>query len=697
MAEALTKAGRYQIVGELGRGSMGVVYKGFDPIIGRTVAIKTMLPEGLSPQEFEEYKTRFQREAMAAGILAHPNIITVYDFGEDNGVLYLAMEFLEGKSLESIVQEQTVLPLEAILPIYDQVCSALDHAHRNMIVHRDVKPANIMILQSGLVKVTDFGIAKMMSMGMTQAGQILGTPNYMSPEQVKGRQIDGRSDIFSLGVILYELVTGEKPFGGQNITTVIYKIINENPIPPRELDASIPAGLSFVISKALAKGVDERYQTCRELADDLRNFRTLTPPVVTVDPAPKSTPPPMGIGGEVSQLLTQPPQPVAPPSPAASAPIAPLPKPQPVAPSAPPSAPLPKPQPAAPSAPPVVQLPKPKPAKPQPVAPAVAAAIDETPIGSSIDEPVFTLPAPEKQSTSQFVYVLGALLVLAILAGGSYFAFIRPHHQAAQVVTPPVAPAEQTPPAAVTPPPVATPPVATPQPAPPVVGANNDHEHASSPAAKGGQLEVSANVTGATISVDGKTDPSWVTPYTFADLPAGVHNVQISMDGYESSGQSVTVEAGQTANVTANLSAPKAELDINTKPSGVEILIDGKSYGPSPIRSILPAGQHTYTVMQPNGAPYQNTVTLNGGAIITKTLTLGVVAANGIVEVHSTPSGASVLADGSPVGGPTPTSLRLPVGNHTLIISMTGYRPIVQQVTVSENAKSTVNVSLVSQ
>jgi hypothetical protein len=129
----------------------------------------------------------------------------------------------------------------------------------------------------------------------------------------------------------------------------------------------------------------------------------------------------------------------------------------------------------------------------------------------------------------------------------------------------------------------------------------------------------------------------------------------------------------------------------------VEILIDGKSYGPSPIRSILPAGQHTYTVMQPNGAPYQNTVTLNGGAIITKTLTLGVVAANGIVEVHSTPSGASVLADGSPVGGPTPTSLRLPVGNHTLIISMTGYRPIVQQVTVSENAKSTVNVSLVSQ
>ena len=176
---ALTKAGRYQIVSELGRGSMGIVYRGFDPIINRTVAIKTMLTEGLTPQEFQEYKARFQREAQAAGILAHPNIITIYDFGEDAGILYLAMEFLEGKSLEKVVQEQTILPIETILPIYDQVCGALDQAHVHKIVHRDIKPANIMLLQNGTVKVTDFGIAKMMSTGMTQAGMILGTPNYM--------------------------------------------------------------------------------------------------------------------------------------------------------------------------------------------------------------------------------------------------------------------------------------------------------------------------------------------------------------------------------------------------------------------------------------------------------------------------------------------------------------------------------------
>jgi serine/threonine-protein kinase len=387
MAEALTKAGRYQIVGELGRGSMGVVYQGFDPVIGRTVAIKTMLPQGLSPQEFQEYKTRFQREAMAAGILAHPNIITVYDFGEDNGVLYLAMEFLEGKSLEKIAQEQTVLPIETILPIYDQVCSALDHAHRNKIVHRDIKPANIMILQNGLVKVTDFGIAKMMAMGMTQAGQILGTPNYMSPEQVKGRQIDGRSDIFSLGVILYELMTGEKPFGGQNITTVIYKIINENPTPPRELDASIPAGLSYVISKALAKNIDERYQTCRELAEDLRNYKNLGGTAT----------------GQGTVVLNVPPVPME---------AAELPPP-------PPAQTLPLRAPASPPAPP---------------------AVDEAPSASSINIQMIPPPPARPQSIPQITWVLGALLVVAIMGSISYFLVLRPRSQpVATVVTAPVA------------------------------------------------------------------------------------------------------------------------------------------------------------------------------------------------------------------------------------------------------------------
>jgi predicted Ser/Thr protein kinase len=610
MAEALTKAGRYQIVGELGRGSMGVVYQGFDPIIGRTVAIKTMLPEGLSPQEFEEYKARFQREAMAAGILAHPNIITVYDFGEDNGVLYLAMEFLEGKSLEKIVQEQTVLPIETILPIYDQVCSALDHAHRGKVVHRDVKPANIMILHNGLVKVTDFGIAKMMAMGMTQAGQILGTPNYMSPEQVKGRQIDGRSDIFSLGVILYELVTGEKPFGGQNITTVIYKIINENPIPPRELDASIHSGLSYVISKALAKNPDERYQTCNEMAEDLRNYKNLGGATFT---------------GQGTVVLTAPAQTM-----------------QMAAPAPPPRA---RTQPAAP--PPRTQR-----MAPPPPPPPEPSAVDETPIGGGgLNIQMIPAATPRQQAIPQIVWVVGALLVVALGLAMTYILVVRPRTQpvvvtvpaatvtqntppASTPVTPPATPAQGTTPAApvtppvtpaqttVTPPPVTA--TATAKPVEPPANVVHKPETVThTPVAKVGQLTVSANINGAKVTVDGHSDPNWLTPCTIPELSAGTHNVRISMDGYDNFQQSVTIAAGQTASILGSLSAPTAELDVVTTPAGIEVLVDGKSYGPSPVHATLPPGNHTYTVKWAGTvAPSEGSVTLEVGDITTRRLSL---------------------------------------------------------------------------
>jgi predicted Ser/Thr protein kinase len=756
VAEALTKAGRYLIVGELGRGSMGVVYKGFDPIIGRTVAIKTMLPQGVSQQEFEEYKARFQREAQAAGVLAHPNIITVYDFGEDNGVLYLAMEFLEGKSLEAVVQEQTILSIETILPIYDQVCGALDHAHQHKIVHRDVKPANIMILQSGLVKVTDFGIAKMMSMGMTQAGQVLGTPNYMSPEQVKGRSIDGRSDIFALGVILYELVTGEKPFGGLNITTVIYKIINENPIPPRELDASIHAGLSYVITKALAKNVDERYQTCAELAQDLRNYRNLggvvpgqgtllmkASPVRVegAEPAPLPAAPPAQESGSYqipsgpaagpgSSMLK------APPIPAEAVEPAPIPW----APPTPPAAPR----------------------------QTGVRAIGDAPIASSLNVHDVPLSAPRQQSIPQVAWVLGALVVVAILGVLGYLLVLRPKPQlqlppaTPQVVTTPstpTTPAEhgatggmtgnvgqlavnanvkgakisvdgRTDPNWLTPYTIPnlsagnhtvtisgggygeyrqsvrveggktasiqgtlsasqTPPPTTNNP-----GTNNPPE--PKPVVGGGQLTVSANVAGAKISIDDRSQPGWVTPYTISGLSAGPHNVVISMDGYDNFTQSVTVASGQTITVVGNLSAPRAELDIVTIPKGFEVIIDGKSYGLSPVSALLPIGNHTYAVKQPGSEPEDTVYKLTSG-IHKITVTLGEAMATGIVEVRTTPPGATVTADGARISGQTPASFRLAVGTHTLVISMAGYLPQQQQITVSQNATTPVSVQLNTQ
>ncbi len=755
MAEALTKAGRYLIVGELGRGSMGVVYKGFDPIIGRTVAIKTMLPQGVSQQEFEEYKARFQREAQAAGVLAHPNIITVYDFGEDNGVLYLAMEFLEGKSLEAVVQEQNILSIETILPIYDQVCGALDHAHQHKIVHRDVKPANIMILQSGLVKVTDFGIAKMMSMGMTQAGQVLGTPNYMSPEQVKGRSIDGRSDIFALGVILYELVTGEKPFGGLNITTVIYKIINENPIPPRELDASIHAGLSYVITKALAKNVDERYQTCAELAQDLRNYRNLGGAVPGPGTLLMKASPVRVEGAESAPLQAAPPAQdryQGPSGPAASQGSSILKAPPPPTSETAEPAPMPW----APPEPPV---------GPRQTAPS---RIGDAPIASSLNVRDISLAPPRQQSIPQVVWVLGALVVVAILGVLGYLFVLRPKPQlqlpppTPQVVTTPSTPTTpvehgatggitgtvgqlavnanvkgakisvdgRTDPSWLTPYTISnlsagnhtvtisgggygdyrqsvrveggktvsiqgtlsasqTPPPTTNNPL-----ANNPPE--PKPAAGAGQLTVSANVAGAKISIDDKSQPGWVTPYTISGLSAGPHNVVISMDGYDNFTQSVTIGNGQTITLVGNLSAPKAELDIVTIPKGFEVLIDGKSYGLSPVSALLPIGNHTYAVKQPGSEPEDTVYKLTSG-IHKITVTLGESMATGIVEVRTTPPGATVVADGAHISGQTPTSFRLAVGTHTLVVSMPGYLPQQQQITVSQNATTPVSVQLNAQ
>ncbi len=275
----VTKAGRYEIVGELGRGAMGVVYKAVDPVIGRTVAVKTIrLSEEGTGLSRPELLTRFQTEARAAGLLTHPNIVVVFDAGEEDGLYYITMELVEGKSLQALLDDGHAFPLPRTLRIMDQTCSALQFAHERNVIHRDIKPANLMLTADDTVKVTDFGTAKILQFGtVQQTAHVMGTPSYMSPEQVKGRAVDGRSDIFSLGVMLYEMVTGEKPFPGQNITTVIYKIVNEEAVPPRQINPSIHAGISAVVMRALEKDPDQRYQSCREMLEDLRNYRSIAP------------------------------------------------------------------------------------------------------------------------------------------------------------------------------------------------------------------------------------------------------------------------------------------------------------------------------------------------------------------------------------------------------------------------------------
>jgi eukaryotic-like serine/threonine-protein kinase len=273
----MVKAGRYEILSELGRGAMGVVYRAMDPVIGRTVAVKTIrLSEEGTGLTRPELLTRFQTEARAAGLLTHPNIVVVYDAGEENGLYFITMELVEGKSLQALLDGGHAFPVPRVIRILEQTCSALQFAHERNIVHRDIKPANLMLTADDTVKVTDFGTAKILQFGsVQQTAHVMGTPSYMSPEQVKGRPVDGRSDIFSLGVMLYEMLTGEKPFPGQSITTVIYKIVNEDPVPPRQINPSIHPGLNDIVLRALAKEPEVRYQSCREMLEDLRNYRAL--------------------------------------------------------------------------------------------------------------------------------------------------------------------------------------------------------------------------------------------------------------------------------------------------------------------------------------------------------------------------------------------------------------------------------------
>jgi len=267
--------GRYQVERELGKGAMGVVYGGKDPKIGRTVAIKTMaLSAEFEAEELTEAKERFFREAETAGRLAHPNIVTIYDAGEEHDLCFIAMEFLKGKDLVAHTKQPNLMPPEKVLSIVERVADALGYAHTMGIVHRDIKPANIMYEpESDTVKVTDFGIARITDSSRTKTGMVLGTPSYMSPEQLAGRKIDGRSDIFSLGVTLYQMLAGRLPFEGESMTQLMFAIANTPHPPIREYNPALPAWVDAIIEKSLAKDLEQRYQTGAELAAAIREAR----------------------------------------------------------------------------------------------------------------------------------------------------------------------------------------------------------------------------------------------------------------------------------------------------------------------------------------------------------------------------------------------------------------------------------------
>ncbi|MBI2308648.1 MAG: CHASE2 domain-containing protein [Rhodocyclales bacterium] len=278
--------GRYQVEKELGKGAMGVVYLGRDPKINRVVAIKTMaLSQEFDEDELVDVKARFFREAETAGRLNHPNIVTIFDAGEEHDLAYIAMEFLKGKDLVPQTKAGGLLPLPQVASIVARVAEALAYAHRNNVVHRDVKPANIMYEADGdQVKVTDFGIARITDSSRTKTGMVLGTPSYMSPEQLAGKKIDGRSDLFSLGVMLYQMCCGKLPFAGESMAQLMFKIANEPPADIRAERPDLPACLVAVIDKALAKNIEQRYQSGDEMARDLRECMNARPVAAAAAP-----------------------------------------------------------------------------------------------------------------------------------------------------------------------------------------------------------------------------------------------------------------------------------------------------------------------------------------------------------------------------------------------------------------------------
>ncbi len=299
MAQLREWIDRYEIQEVVGRGAMGIVYRARDPVIGRVVALKTIdLPAEVPGDQTADCVERFAREARAAGLLSHPNIVTVYDIGRagPDGSSYIAMEFVEGRSLRQLVPPGGRASPEEILDIALQVARALDHAHRRGIVHRDVKPANILVRSDGLVKLADFGVARLGASDLTRSGQSVGSPSYIAPEVLSGGAIDGRADLFSFGVILYELLAGQRPFRAESLPALYHQILSETPAPPSSRDPGVPPEWDAVVMRLLAKQPEDRYESAAVLIEDLHRLEQGRP--LRVGPVPGAA-----TGGPGSDVL----------------------------------------------------------------------------------------------------------------------------------------------------------------------------------------------------------------------------------------------------------------------------------------------------------------------------------------------------------------------------------------------------------
>jgi predicted Ser/Thr protein kinase len=668
------RIGRYEVSEELGKGAMGVVYKAVDPNIGRPVALKTMRLD-ISGAESADMLKRFQNEARSAGVLNHPNIVTIYDAGEEDSVFYIAMEYIPGRTLADLLRQVHVVSAEQLVNIGTQICAGLDYAHTKRVIHRDIKPPNIMIAPDGTVKIMDFGIAKA-GASLTHTGEVLGTPNYMSPEQVKGKDLDGRTDLFSTGVILYEMATGERPFNGQNVTTIIYKIINETPVPPRELDVTIHPGLSMIITKCLSKDPEDRYQSGSDLATALKSYKIISVPEARGTVAPMVSPSATAIGTRAI--------PVAPPT----------------------------------------QLRTAAPASGLAAATAKAAEVS-VPIQRIATKPTQepTPKTPLKPAATKkiniavptWLVVVLAVLVVFGIAVKRRAQHLSPTVTAQPAATPAPAGTADTPTES-----LATPPRPVPDTATHAAREHATKPDAAVPAEGVGELRITSNPSGALIEIDGVLQDYYITPFNAPPMKSGTHMLRATLAGFPALTRQVNVVAGQKTTVDLQLTGDKAVYNISSTPSGADVIIDGVPSGRStPTQLALTPGQHRVTLRLEGFFPSETTTDATAGQTINLTPMLrarnstefaapqqpdspglGALAGGGrlrdfyqqgiippgmgAVQIHTRPRGASIMVDERMIPRATPFKFPLKPGSYVITLQKDGFQPVKRMVQIQE-------------
>ena len=713
--------GRYQIQDSVGFGAMGAVYKAFDPLIKRTLAIKTIRLD--IPRQSPQYKNfieRFYHEARISGTLSHPNIVTLFDIGEEGGLPYLAMEFVEGETIASILDRGVRFKPEKVIALVSQIGSAIDYAHGKGVIHRDIKPSNLILYDGDKVKVTDFGIAKLADAEMTQSGTLLGTPSYMSPEQAMGEKIDGRSDIFSLGVCAFEMLSGEQPFPGSNVTAILYKLVHVDPIEPANLEMHglVPQKWHEVMSRVLAKSPDERYQTATDFVQDLEyclgawfgsamGEETISesgrpvragvaavaaaasgaPPVPRSKQASAKTLPPVPVGGDAATVHLKPvarvgdsmPKPPAPPPRPAAPPAAATP-PQPPAPrnpsspassrpgmdtgtvvlgpaSAPRIPPAKPPAAAAPAAPPAASVPADEEST------VVLKAADVT-----MKAPPAKAPAPAPAPARPPV---------AAKPAPAKPATAKVVEPSADVTMQGAAPTIRTTAAATG----AARPAAPPRPAPP---ATSTRPVPPPPAKKGAPMGLILGGVGLLLLA--VLVAAGLVAYKKFGGPAETVEIKPS-----------PLPTPPPRRAPAPVAVATGVLHVETDPPGATIVLDGHERGTTPADiPDVPYGSHELKLDLKGFAAASQTILLSrqeprSDVSVTLSKT---PAPTGSAEIASDPPGAIVHVDGTPVGQTPFSDSKMKVGAHKVEIVKDGYEPWSGSVNVQAGKRARVDARL---